>query len=134
MTNPADILPIAGSDPSGGAGGQGDIKTFSALGCYGMAVMSALTAQNTLGVQAVDAFPRFRRGAIDAIFADIRVDAVKIGMIGAAENVAAIAANWPNMRRKTWCSTRSWSPAGDMSWRRRTGRADRENSFRSSGC
>jgi hydroxymethylpyrimidine/phosphomethylpyrimidine kinase len=92
MNGLAHILSIAGSDPSGGAGGQGDIKTFSALGCYGMAVLSALTAQNTLGVQAVHIVPAdFVAAQIDAIFSDIHVDAVKIGMIGAAENVAAIA-------------------------------------------
>jgi hydroxymethylpyrimidine/phosphomethylpyrimidine kinase len=93
MTTPAKILSIAGSDPSGGAGVQGDLKTFSALGCYGMGVLSALTAQNTLGVQAVQAVAAdFVAAQIESIFADIGVDAVKIGMIGAAENVAAIAA------------------------------------------
>jgi hydroxymethylpyrimidine/phosphomethylpyrimidine kinase len=92
MTGLAKILSIAGSDPSGGAGAQGDLKTFSALGCYGMAVLSALTAQNTLGVQAVHAVPAdFVALQIESIFADIKVDAVKIGMIGAAKNVEAIA-------------------------------------------
>ena len=93
MTSPAKILSIAGSDPSGGAGVQGDIKTFSALGCYGMGALSALTAQNTLGVQAVRPVPAdFVAAQIESIFADIGVDAVKIGMIGATDNVAAIAA------------------------------------------
>jgi hydroxymethylpyrimidine/phosphomethylpyrimidine kinase len=93
MTSPAKILSIAGSDPSGGAGIQGDLKTLSALGCYGMAVVSALTAQNTLGVQGVQAVAAgFVSAQIESIFADIAVDAVKIGMIGAKENVAAIAA------------------------------------------
>jgi hydroxymethylpyrimidine/phosphomethylpyrimidine kinase len=94
MSRLAKILTIAGSDPSGGAGAQGDLKTFSALGCYGMAVLSALTAQNTLGVQGVHVVPAaFVATQIEAIFADIAVDAVKIGMIGAAANVDSIAAS-----------------------------------------
>jgi hydroxymethylpyrimidine/phosphomethylpyrimidine kinase len=93
MTHVANILSIAGSDPSGGAGVQGDIKTFSALGCYSMAAVTALTAQNTLGVQAVQPVPAdFVAAQIDSIFSDIAVDAVKIGMVGAPDNVAAIAA------------------------------------------
>jgi hydroxymethylpyrimidine/phosphomethylpyrimidine kinase len=89
----ANILSIAGSDPSGGAGVQGDIKTFSALGCYGMAAVTALTAQNTLGVQAIQPVRAdFVAAQIESIFSDISVDAVKIGMIGAPDNVAAIAA------------------------------------------
>jgi len=92
MTRLAKILSIAGSDPSGGAGVQGDIKTFSALGCYGMGAVTALTAQNTFGVQAIHVVPAdFVTAQIDSIFSDIAVDAVKIGMIGAPENVAAIA-------------------------------------------
>ncbi len=87
------ILSIAGSDPSGGAGAQGDIKTFAAFGCYGMAVVTALTAQNTLGVQAIHVTPhKFTAAQIESIFADIKVDAVKIGMTGSAENVETIAA------------------------------------------
>jgi len=93
MTAVAKILSIAGSDPSGGAGAQGDLKTFSALGCYGMAAIAALTAQNTLGVQGVEAVsPAFVAAQIDSVFADIDVDAVKIGMIGTVGNVEAIAA------------------------------------------
>jgi len=88
----ANVLTIAGSDPSGGAGIQADLKTFSALGAYGMAVITALTAQNTQGVrsfQTVD--PAFVAEQIDAIFADVRVDAVKIGMVATAEIATAIA-------------------------------------------
>ena len=88
----ANILSIAGSDPSGGAGIQADLKTFGALGCYGMAVVTALTAQNTRGVSAVHIPPPdFIAAQIDAIFADIRVDAVKIGMLanGAIARVVA---------------------------------------------
>jgi hydroxymethylpyrimidine/phosphomethylpyrimidine kinase len=76
------LLSIAGSDPSGGAGVQADLKTFSALGCYGMAVVTALTAQNTTGVTRVFPIPPDMVAAqIDAIFSDIAVNAVKIGML-----------------------------------------------------
>jgi hydroxymethylpyrimidine/phosphomethylpyrimidine kinase len=93
MTSPAKILSIAGSDPSGGAGIQGDLKTFSALSCYGMAALTALTAQNTLGVQGVHVIPaEFLAAQIDSLYVDIKIDAVKIGMTGSTENVEAIAA------------------------------------------
>jgi hypothetical protein len=80
MAEIPNVLSIAGSDPSGGAGVQADLKTFAALGCYGMAAITALTAQNTRGVTGVhlpDA--AFVAKQINAIFDDIRVDAVKIG-------------------------------------------------------
>ncbi len=87
-----NVLTVAGSDPSGGAGIQADLKTFSALGAYGMAVISGLTAQNTRGVTAVRRLePDFVAAQIDAVFADIRVDAVKLGMLGDAPIVAAVA-------------------------------------------
>lgn len=86
------VLSIAGSDPSGGAGIQADLKTFSALGAYGMAALTALTAQNTRGVTGVSSVdPGFLVEQIDAVFADIRVDAVKIGMAGNADSVRRIA-------------------------------------------
>jgi hydroxymethylpyrimidine/phosphomethylpyrimidine kinase len=87
----ANVLSIAGSDPSGGAGIQADLKAFAALGAYGMAVITALTAQNTQGVrsfQTVD--PTFVAEQIDAIFDDVRVDAVKIGMVATAPIAGAI--------------------------------------------
>ena len=88
-----NVLAIAGVDPSGGAGVLADIKTMSALGAYGMGVVTALTAQNTLGVTAVELVsPEFVARQIDAVFADIRVDAVKIGMVATAEIASAIAA------------------------------------------
>lgn len=88
----ANVLSIAGSDPSGGAGIQADLKTMSALGCYGMAVITALTAQNTQGVTAVHVPPAaFIAQQIDAIFDDIRVDAVKIGMLASGEIAATVA-------------------------------------------
>lgn len=88
-----NILSIAGSDPSGGAGIQADLKSISANGGYGMAAITALTAQNTRGVWGVELVkPAFIRAQIAAIFDDIRVDAVKIGMLGTAEIIAAVAA------------------------------------------
>jgi hydroxymethylpyrimidine/phosphomethylpyrimidine kinase len=87
-----NVLSIAGSDPSGGAGIQADLKTFAARGVYGMAVITALTAQNTRGVSGVEAVsPGFVEDQIEAIFEDIRVDAVKIGMIANAGIARAVA-------------------------------------------
>ncbi len=87
-----NILSIAGSDPSGGAGIQADLKTFSALGCYGMAAITALTAQNTKGVTGVHEVPAdFVIKQVETIFDDIRVDAVKIGMAGSAQTITRLA-------------------------------------------
>ena len=87
-----NVLSIAGSDPSGGAGIQADVKTFSALGCYGMAVVTALTAQNTERVGGIHAAPAdFVAQQIDMIFADINVAAVKIGMLATGEIAKAVA-------------------------------------------
>lgn len=90
MTIP-NVLSIAGSDPSGGAGIQADLKTFGALGGYGMAVVTGLTAQSTTGVAAVHEVPaEFVTAQLEVLFADIRVDAVKIGMLANAEVVRAV--------------------------------------------
>jgi hydroxymethylpyrimidine/phosphomethylpyrimidine kinase len=79
------VLSIAGSDPSGGAGIQADVKSIAAHGGYGMAAITALTAQNTLGVSAVHVPPvEFLRQQLEAISSDITIDAVKIGMLGDA--------------------------------------------------
>lgn len=87
-----NVLSIAGSDPSGGAGIQADLKSISANGCFAMAALTALTAQNTTGVSGIHLPPvDFVRAQIDAVFADIRVDAVKIGMIANAEIARAVA-------------------------------------------
>ena len=87
------VLSIAGSDCSGGAGVQADLKTFAALGCYGMSAITALTAQNTQGVQGIHAVPpAFLAAQIDAVLQDVGADAVKIGMLHAPEVVAVVAA------------------------------------------
>lgn len=86
-----NVLSIAGSDPSGGAGIQADLKTFSALGCYGMAAITALTAQNTKGVTGVYELPAdFVMQQVNALFDDVRVDAVKIGMAGSAKTISSL--------------------------------------------
>ena len=88
-----NVLSIAGTDPSGGAGSQADLKTFSALGVYGTSVISALVAQNTRGVAAIhQPPPAFVTAQLDTLFEDVRIDAVKIGMLGTAGVVAAVAA------------------------------------------
>jgi len=85
-------LTIAGSDSGGGAGIQADLKTFSALGCYGMSVITALTAQNTVGVAGIfQVPPEFVGRQIDAVLGDIGADAVKIGMLGSAEVIRTVA-------------------------------------------
>ena len=87
----ANVLSIAGSDPSGGAGIQADLKSFSANHVFGMAVLTALTAQNTRGVNDIHLPPvDFIKAQINAIFDDIRVDAVKIGMVANADIAAAV--------------------------------------------
>ena len=91
MTIPI-ALSIAGSDPSSGAGIQADLKTFSALGVYGATVITALTAQNTQSVAAIEAVsPAFVTAQIEAVCGDLAVAAVKIGMLGTREVVEAVA-------------------------------------------
>jgi hydroxymethylpyrimidine/phosphomethylpyrimidine kinase len=86
------VLTIAGSDSGGGAGIQADLKTFSAIGCYGMSVITALTAQNTRGVNGIHAVPpAFAVQQIEAVFTDIGADAVKIGMLYSADLIEAVA-------------------------------------------
>src|SRR5260370_23793947 len=93
-------LTIAGSDSSGGAGIQADIKTFAALGVYGATVITALTAQNTKGVSAIHPLPPdFVTAQLDAVFGDLEVGAVKIGMVAQLATIEALAAG-----------LRRWSP------------------------
>ncbi|MBB3235500.1 bifunctional hydroxymethylpyrimidine kinase/phosphomethylpyrimidine kinase [Phyllobacterium endophyticum] len=88
----AIALTIAGSDSGGGAGIQADLKTFSALGVYGTSVLTAVTAQNTRGVTAIETLsPEIVRAQIDAVLSDIDVKAIKIGMVGGVETIEAIA-------------------------------------------
>jgi len=86
-------LTIAGSDSSGGAGIQADLKTFAALGVYGASVITALTAQNTVGVSGIHQVPaEFVTAQIDAVFSDLEIGAVKIGMVAQRESIDAIVA------------------------------------------
>src|SRR3954454_13269244 len=94
-------LTIAGSDSSGGAGIQADLKTFAALGVYGASAITALTAQNTRGVTGIHlAPPAFVAAQIDAVFSDLDVKAVKIGMVAQRATIEAIVD-----------ALKRWSPA-----------------------
>ncbi len=87
------MLTIAGSDSGGGAGIQADLKAFARCGVHGMSAITAITAQNTLGVEAVLAIaPEIVLAQVRAVLADIGVDAVKVGMLGVAPTVRAVAA------------------------------------------
>jgi hydroxymethylpyrimidine/phosphomethylpyrimidine kinase len=100
MTVPIAVT-IAGADSGGGAGIQGDLKTFSALGVYGASVTTALTAQNTKGVVAIHDVPaNFLVAQIDAVFSDLDVGAVKIGMLSQALAIAAVAEGLDRWRQK----------------------------------
>jgi hydroxymethylpyrimidine/phosphomethylpyrimidine kinase len=91
MSRPPVALTIAGSDPSGGAGIQADLKTFSALGVYGTSVITALTAQSTRGVSGVHVVPtQFVVQQLETLVADVRLDAIKIGMLANAGIVGAV--------------------------------------------
>lgn len=92
MTKLFNALTIAGSDSSGGAGIQADIKSFSANGVYGMSIITAITAQSTQGVFGImDVTPEIIEKQIDVIFDDIEVDAIKIGMVSKIESIEAIS-------------------------------------------
>ena len=100
--HPPVVLTIAGSDSSGGAGIQADLKTFAALGVYGASAITALTAQNTMGVTAIHVVPPdVVRAQIEAVFDDLDVKAVKIGMVAGratAEAIANALARWPQAK------------------------------------
>ncbi len=97
----AIALTIAGSDSSGGAGIQADLKTFSALGVYGASVVTALTAQNTRGVTAIhDVPPDIVSAQLDAVFSDLAVDAVKMGMLSNKAIIKAVARGLTRHRAK----------------------------------
>ena len=100
MTTPIAVT-IAGSDSGGGAGIQADLKTFSALGVYGASVITALTAQNTKGVTGIhDVPPQFITAQIDAVFSDLDVRAVKIGMLSQPAVIEAVAAGLDRWKAK----------------------------------
>ena len=93
-------LTIAGSDSGGGAGIQADLKTFSALGVYGASVVTALTAQNTKRVSAIHDVPaQFVAAQMDAVFSDLDVGAVKVGMVSQRAVIEAIAAGLAGLAR-----------------------------------
>lgn len=86
------LLTIAGSDSSGGAGIQADMKTFSAHGCYAMSVITAVTAQNTVAVNdSEDVSPKLIKAQIEAVFDDVFPDGVKVGMVSSVETIEIIA-------------------------------------------
>jgi len=92
MTHRPRVLTIAGSDSGGGAGIQADLKTFCAHGVYGLSVLTAVTAQNTVGVHDVALVePQLVASQLDAVLEDIGVDAIKIGMLGSADIVGVVA-------------------------------------------
>ena len=96
------VLTIAGSDSGGGAGIQADLKTIAANGCYGMSVITALTAQNTLGVSGIHAVPvDFVAAQMEAVLSDIGVDAVKIGMLFSPELIRTVAENLQKFNIRT---------------------------------
>ncbi len=98
MSKPPRILAIAGSDSSGGAGIQADIKTITILGGYAMTAITAVTAQNTTGVQAIEVLPvDLVTAQIDACLSDIGADAIKIGMLGSADVADAVAGRLEGM-------------------------------------
>ena len=101
-TRPPVALTFAGTDSSGGAGIQADLKSFSALGAYGMSVIVALTAQNTTGVTGVLATPpEFVTAQLDAVTSDIRLDAVKVGMLASAELATTVRDGLAALRAAT---------------------------------
>ena len=102
-------LTIAGIDPSGGAGVLADIKTFSALGAYGCGVVCALTAQNTQAVTGIQSTPPdFIRLQLATLFADIAIDAAKIGMLGTAEAAQAVAEGLSSRSPPASCRIGCW--------------------------
>src|SRR6185369_6743305 len=97
----AIAVTIEGSDSGGGSGIQADVKTFSALGVYGASVIAALTAQNTKGVTGIHDVPSaFVTAQIDSVFSDLKIDAVKIGMLSNAGVIEAVAEGFARHKAK----------------------------------
>ena len=102
---PPVVLSIAGSDSGGGAGIQADLKAFAACGVHGMTAITAITAQNTVGVSRVDAVaPEMIVEQVRMVAEDIGVDAVKVGMLGTERRRST-----PSSRRWAWSAARRWS-------------------------
>ena len=115
MTQIAQALTIAGSDSGGGAGIQADLKTFQMRGVYGMSVLAAVTAQNTLGVQAIHGVPLdIIRAQIDSIAADFQVAAFKIGMLGTAEVIECVAEKLAGKQNAVSALKRHLLPLADV--------------------
>jgi hydroxymethylpyrimidine/phosphomethylpyrimidine kinase len=108
-----NALTIAGTDPSGGAGIQADLKTFSALGAYGCSVITALVAQNTRGVQSVYRIdPDFVAAQLDSVFSDVRIDTTKLACWRKRISWKRWRSVWRAIRLTTWCWIRScWRKA-----------------------
>ena len=103
------ILTIAGSDSGGGAGIQADLKAITVLGGYGMSAITALTAQNTVGVHGVHPVPvDFIRLQIETVLSDIGADAAKTGMLATPEIVVAVAEELKRFKVACWWWTPSW--------------------------
>lgn len=113
------VLTIAGSDCSGGAGIQADIKTISALGAYAASAITAITVQNTCGVTGIHPVPAsYVKGQIEAVMTDIRPRAIKIGMINDVNIVKVIAESCRHTSRNLSFSIRLWyRPADASSWK-----------------
>jgi hydroxymethylpyrimidine/phosphomethylpyrimidine kinase len=110
---PPLVMTFAASDPSGGAGIQADILTLASMGCHPLSGLTAITGQDTMGVEAVQAIDA---GWLDdparCLLEDLPLDAFKIGALGSVENIAAIAEILSDYPMCRWCSTLSWRPAG----------------------
>ena len=108
------VLSIAGSDCSGGAGIQADLKTISALGSYAATAITAITVQNTCGVRAIHPVPaEIVKGQIAAVMEDIHPEAIKIGMVNDTAVIRAIVESLKFYHPAMWCLTRSWSQPAD---------------------
>jgi len=109
------VLTIAGSDPSGGAGIQADLKTFTMIGVYSGAVISCLTAQNTKGIKAVQTLdPLFVRKQIESVLEDLDVSHIKIGMIGSAQVAESICAGLAGFQGEIICDPIQLSSSGQQ--------------------
>jgi len=109
------VLTIAGSDSSGGAGIQADLKAMSANGVFGMSVLTSITAQNTCGVSAVFHLPfSIIEAQLDALFSDIPITVAKTGMLATSDIITTVSRNLAKQHLSIWLSTRLWSQKEDI--------------------